>query len=164
MDKNLRDESLSERIVGWMQIIILTMVGLFGVAASVVQFVLRDSKWLAENPAVILGVLSFIALHLAIDRFLMSRQSDQLAVRLEQLEQRMEAREADYFNYLRATGHYIRVQALRRFLRDSQHSGFAKLSTELLREPFALLESLADGRLDIPEPQIPAVQALLGKL
>jgi len=153
---------MTKRVMGWFQVAVLTALGVFGLVVTAVQFSVRDPKWLEENPAVILGVLSFVALHLAIDRTQANVQRDELAERLERLEHRIENRESDYLAYLRATGHYIRVQAIRRFLAERQHFEFPRLASELLREPFTLLDSLAAGRLNIPEPQIPAVQAALG--
>lgn len=155
---------LSDHVAEWLQVLVLSAVGVFGLIASIVQFALRDSEWLENNPAIGLSVLSFIAIHLAVDRTVHARRRKELAERLERLELRAEAREAAYVDYLKATGHYIRVQAIRRYLAAKGYDGFPKLATDLLREPFTLLESLAEGRLDIPEPQIPAVQSSLGLL
>jgi hypothetical protein len=156
----------AERVAEWIQVIVLIAVGLFGLVATVVQFVLRDPKWLQDNPSVVLAVLSFIALHLAVDRTIATRRtaraSRELAMRLQKLEMRVDAREDDYLEYLRATGHYIRVLAVRRYLKGVGRDGYPDLSSELLREPFTLLESLANGRIDIPEGQIPAIQSALG--
>jgi hypothetical protein len=163
--------NFSSRAVEWIEVLFLAALGIFGLVASGVQFLEKDATWLEGNPAISVALLSVIAIHLAIDRTLLANRSNRrmgrVLDRLSTIEDRLRAlavRDEDGKEFLRATGHYIKVQRLRNYLSDRKQAGYATIAKELLHEPFTLLESLADGKLNIPEHQIPAAQAALGRV
>jgi hypothetical protein len=63
--------------------------------------------------------------------------------------------------FVRAMGHYIEVQDLKFKLRDSENAAYGEVADRLLAPPFRILDSLADGEVNVPEYLIAATFTIM---
>ncbi|HVQ37799.1 MAG TPA: hypothetical protein VMS31_09710 [Pyrinomonadaceae bacterium] len=134
---------------------ILLLAAVSGIVVSVFDLVGHPLSWVNDIPSVTLILIGLIAVDLSLERFTSIRRIEQ---RLEGIEgakelndQPLEKREL----IKRSIQHYIDIQKLKHKSRRSNLS-FCHIADEILEEHVALLNSLATGRLNVPNDQIPA--------